>query len=58
MTYPRELPLTAAAGQKADLALAVTTGKQGAFNERIMIKSNARNAPKSGFIIFVNGKTE
>ena len=52
------LPLTVAAGQKADLELVITTEKQGAFNERIMIESDAKNAPKSGFVIFVNGKTE
>jgi hypothetical protein len=52
------LPVTITAGQKADLELAITAGRQGAFNERIMIESNAKNAPKSGFVIFVNGKTE
>lgn len=52
------LPVTIAAGEKADLELTVTTEKQGAFNERILIESNAKNAPKSGFIIFVNGKIE
>ena len=52
------LPLTVAAGQKADLELVITTEKQGAFNERIMIESDAKNAPKSGFVIFVSGKTE
>jgi hypothetical protein len=52
------LPLTIAAGQKADVELVVSTEKQGAFNERIMIESNAKDAPKTGYIIFVNGKTE
>ena len=52
------LPVTITAGRKADLELAITAGRQGAFNERIMIESNAKNAPKSGFVIFVNGKTE
>jgi hypothetical protein len=52
------LPVTIAAGQKADLELTVTTVGQGAFNERVTIESNAKNAPKNGFTIFVSGKTE
>lgn len=52
------LPVTIAAGQKTDLELVITAGRQGAFNERIMIESNAKNAPKTGYVIFVTGKTE
>lgn len=52
------LPVTVAAGQTADVELAITAGRQGAFNERIFIESNAKNAPKTGFVILVNGRTE
>jgi len=52
------LPVTIAAGQTATVELAITAGRQGAFNERVLIESNAKNAPKTGFVILVNGKTE
>ena len=52
------IPLTIAAGQTADVELAITTGTPGAFNERLFIESNAKNAPKTGFIILVIGQTQ
>lgn len=52
------LPLTVAAGQKTDVELTVLVGKSGPFNERIAIESNAKNAPKTGFVILVTGKVE
>lgn len=52
------LPLTIAPGKTAEAELLVTPGRLGPFNERIMIESNAKNAPKTGFVIFAAGKTE
>lgn len=52
------LPLTVAAGEKADLKLIVSANRQEVFKERVMIESNAKNAPKSGYVIFVKGSTK
>ena len=52
------LPLTVAAGRKENLLLVIVAGKPGVFNQRVMIESNAKNAPKTGFVIFVSGKAE
>jgi hypothetical protein len=52
------LPATIAAGMTADVELAVTPVKSGAFTERIVIESNAKNAPKTGFVMQVIGTAE
>lgn len=52
------LPLTVAAGKNADLEFSVTTTMSGNIDERIMIESDAKNAPKSGFAILIKGKIE
>jgi len=52
------LPATIAAGQTANVELTIEAGKQGAFSERILVESNAKNAPKTGFVILINGKIE
>jgi hypothetical protein len=52
------LPATIAAGQTTDVELTISAIKQGTFSERILIESNAKNAPKTGFVILVNGKIE
>ncbi len=54
----KTLPVTIAAGQTVDVELSIKAGGQGAFSERILIESNAKNAPKTGFVILVNGKIE
>lgn len=58
MVSVEALPVTIAGGQAADVELAVTALKVGAFNERVIIESNAKNAPKTGFVIQVSGKAE
>jgi len=52
------LPVAVAAGQKADIELIVTVSQPGPFSERVAIESNAKNAPKTGFVILVTGKAE
>jgi len=52
------LPLQIAAGQKIEVALAITAGRAGTFTERIHLESNAKNAPQSGFVILVSGRAE
>ncbi len=52
------LPLTIEGKQAADVELTITPLKSGAFSERATIESNAKNAPKTGFVIQVTGKAE
>ena len=52
------LPVTIEGKQAADVELAITPAKAGAFSERVTIESNAKNAPKTGFVIQVTGKAE
>jgi hypothetical protein len=54
----KTLPITIAAGQTAEVEIAITAGTPGAFTERVLIESNAKNAPKTGFVIQVTGKAE
>ena len=52
------LPAQIAAGQKAELMLIISIGRPGTFTERISLQSNAKNAPKSGFVLMVSGRAE
>jgi uncharacterized membrane protein len=52
------IPVTIKGGQAADVELAITPAKSGAFSERVTVESNAKNAPKTGFVIQVTGKAE
>jgi hypothetical protein len=52
------LPARVTAGQKAELMLTISAGRPGTFTERISLESNAKNAPKSGFVILVSGRVD
>lgn len=52
------LPARVAAGQKVELMLTISAGRPGTFTERISLESNAKNAPKSGFVILVSGRVD
>lgn len=52
------LPLTIGPGQTVEVELAITVAKLGKFSERTLIESNAKNAPRTGFVIQLIGKAE
>jgi len=52
------LPVVIAGGQSVEIELAITLGKPGGFSERVIIESNAKNVPKTGFVFQIIGKTE
>lgn len=52
------LPTTIAAGQAVAVELTIKASGKGVFSERILIESDAKNAPKTGFVVVVNGKIE
>ena len=45
-------------GKSRSVVLTVRLAQIGQFADRVAIQSNAKNAPKGGFIIMVNGKAE
>jgi len=52
------VPMDIKGGQTAEIELIVTGLKAGEFSERVSIESNAKNAPKTGYIIQLTGKIE
>jgi hypothetical protein len=52
------LPIDIKGGQTAEIELRVTGIKAGEFIERVSIESNAKNAPKTGYIMQLTGKIE
>ncbi len=45
-------------GQSAVITIEITPQKPGVYSERLVIVSNAKNAPKSGYIILGTGRVE
>jgi hypothetical protein len=45
-------------GKSRSVILTVKPVQTGKFADRVAIQSNAKNAPKGGFIIMVNGTAE
>ena len=52
------LPVAIPGGQTSEIELAVSVSKPGVFTERVFIESNAKNVPKTGYVIQVTGKAE
>jgi uncharacterized membrane protein len=50
--------MSVAPAQTQTLSLIVQPVRKGPFTDRIAIQSNAKNAPKGGFIIMMNGSAE